>query len=178
MTMTQSNTIAAPYAQALFLLDGKLKVKSWSNDLKLMNQLWSNPEVQAVYANPKVAKEKVLAIFEKALSGFSSMHSRFLHLLLYHHRMQLLPNIYEVYLDLERKAANLSIAKVTSAFPLSSSERNAIKKFLMKKFNATIELEESLDKNIIAGIKINIEDFSIDVSIEGKIKKFIDKLVR
>jgi len=75
----------------------------------------------------------------------------------------------------ELKTINKKI-KLVSVFPLAAEQKEKIKKMLAAKAGFSIEIEEDLDKDLIAGMVLNAGSLVIDGSLKNRIKKIIPQL--
>ena len=69
----------------------------------------------------------------------------------------------------KRKPENKII--ITSAIPLDENQKKILIVFLTKKYNSTDNIKFQIDKNIIAGLKIEINDYLIDKTFLGYLNK-------
>jgi len=74
-------------------------------------------------------------------------------------------------LDKEKLFVNTNKVKVTSSYPLTEEQREHLKKIIAGKINSDIEMEESIDSELITGLIIEIGTFVIDGSLANKLKK-------
>jgi len=85
----------------------------------------------------------------------------------------LLSHIGEIYSEYEKfrkKKDNIISVHVESAFELKKEDREGIKKLVAQKYKKIPEISEHINKKLIAGVRIQIEDFMIDTSVFGKLK--------
>ena len=69
-------------------------------------------------------------------------------------------------------------AKVTTEMKLQTDVTKEIEEFIKKKYKAKeVILEEKVDKKILGGVKIEIEDDIIDVTLRNKIKQLQNYLI-
>ena len=69
-----------------------------------------------------------------------------------------------------------SVALVTSAKELSEEELEIIKQKLENKFDKKFYLETQIDKSILGGLKIQMDDEVIDLSWQGKLSQLKERL--
>ena len=69
----------------------------------------------------------------------------------------------------------LSVATVTSAKPLSESERESLISMLSNKYPGELELELSEDQSLIKGLRIEINHDVIDTSLKNKLKQILNQ---
>ena len=67
---------------------------------------------------------------------------------------------------------------VKTSYPLNDKEREEIKKVLSKKLGIIVEVEESVDEELIVGLLIQIESLIIDGSLKNRLKRIIPHIKR
>ena len=129
--MADNNTIARPYAQAVFeLANDAGDLGPWSESLAVAGQLLADKGLVEYLGNPEFNNEQRLeflaGLFEKAnasvLAGGNDKGTNFLKLLLENRRMAVLPEISEHFETLKARVENSVEATVTSATKLSSKQ--------------------------------------------------------
>lgn len=81
--------------------------------------------------------------------------------------------------ELRDKDKGVIRAQVTSAKKLTEPSRAEITKHLKNKYGSQeIVLEEHLDANLISGVKIEIGEEIIDISLKNKIEQLHDYLIK
>lgn len=170
--------IARPYAQAVFSYAKEQgSLDAWALVLKKLAGLVSLPEIQKLLNHPGVGPEVVVSIFESCLSKTSDASvKRFLTLLAYKRRLIALSDIASLYLEQYRQEKKQTVVQVRSAFKLSESMTQRLKQVLAKQLDAAVELEVTVDSSLIGGAIISAEEFVIDGSIQGKLKKLSQAL--
>lgn len=68
------------------------------------------------------------------------------------------------------------VAEITSRDTLNEEQLELIKKNLEKKFKCNFYIETKIDKSIIGGLRIKIEDEIIDLSIRGQLSQLKERL--
>ena len=79
-------------------------------------------------------------------------------------------------LDPERFSVKTKQAKILAPAALSPAEKEKLSQLLSQKIGQTVELQESVDPDIIAGIIIQVGALTIDGSLRNKLKKVIPYL--
>lgn len=72
-------------------------------------------------------------------------------------------------LDLAQKG--IKLAQVTSAKPLSSSNEKEIVETLNTLLKSKVELNKSLDENLVGGVVVRVDDLLIDASVKNSLKQ-------
>lgn len=80
-----------------------------------------------------------------------------------------LPEIAEAYGELMDEAEGIRQATVWTAVPLAEKERGALEEALGAKLGAKIRLKSVVDKSLIGGIKVQIDDTVYDASISQQL---------
>jgi F-type H+-transporting ATPase subunit delta len=63
-----------------------------------------------------------------------------------------------------------TVVTITSAVPLSESQKKALTDGLKKKYSA-VSIEEQIDENIIGGVKVTVGDKQFDATLRGRLSK-------
>ena len=93
-------------------------------------------------------------------------------------RFLLLEEIVEIFEELVNKRENILKASVTSAVELDEITKDELREHLEKEFNKKIELSFSVNKELIAGIVIQIDDVVYDGSASTYLNNLERKLLR
>ena len=67
-------------------------------------------------------------------------------------------------------------ATVETAFPLSGEQKDKLSKKLQKEHNKKIMIEELVNKSLIAGIKIHVNNQVIDHSIKFRVNAMREQI--
>lgn len=177
--MADNNTIARPYAQAVFeLAHAAGELSAWSESLGTAGQLLADGQVAAYLAEPKFSDEQRLnfltGLFAKAgagnLSGKDRRGTNFLKLLLENGRVAVLPEISEHFEVLKADIENIVDVTVTSASPISTAQQETISKALRERLGRDVNLETNIDTDLIGGAVISAGDIVIDGSLRARLE--------
>jgi F-type H+-transporting ATPase subunit delta len=80
-----------------------------------------------------------------------------------------LPGILTAYQDLCDEANGVQQISVQTAVPLSEAEEKALQEAFEKKLKAKIRLKTAVDKSLIGGIKVQIDDTLYDASLSQQL---------
>ena len=185
--MAENNTIARPYAQALFELANEAgELGTWAESLELAQSLLADGQVVAYLSDPAFSDAQQLefltGLFVKAgsrkLDGTDKHGSNFLKLLLDNDRLRVLPEIAEHFHVLKAKIENVVEVMVTSASPLDDEQRNTISKALETRLGRAVNLETEIDENLIGGAVIKAGDVVIDGSLRARLTGLANALTK
>ena len=166
--MSQSITLARPYARAAFSLARDAdRLPAWSDALAFAARVAADPRVAGLLGNPNLTDADAVTLLSPEVAD--DTFARFLALLAENHRLPLLPEIAGLYDELRFEAERVVKAKVTSAVALPAAEVETIKAALAKRFGRAVELETAIDASLIGGAVIDAGDVVIDGSLKGKL---------
>ena len=61
--MSDSSSIARPYAQAVFELAKETgRFEDWSNQLEMLSEIAEHPDFNALVSDPRITREQVLSV--------------------------------------------------------------------------------------------------------------------
>lgn len=66
--------------------------------------------------------------------------------------------------------------EVVSSHPLSAAHRDRLKGIVLQKFDASLEVKETTDPDLIAGVKIKLGSLEIDGSLRNRFNEAIEQL--
>ncbi|MEC8996429.1 MAG: F0F1 ATP synthase subunit delta [Pseudomonadota bacterium] len=177
--MSDNYTYARPYAEAAFktALDDN-SLKDWKECLAIISEIVSDMNVKAILANPKVTNAKRMEFLESFLpKNTNNKIIHFLNILLETKRIFKAKEILEIYNSLEEKHSNIKIVVVETPYKLSSSEIKVLQNKFEKEYKSKIEIKSILTKELIAGMRIRIDDQVRDFSARNYLSQLQDQLV-
>lgn len=170
-----SAEVVEPYAEALMsLADSQNLVERFGNDAKeLVSVLKESQELQQFLASPVIKTDDKKAVLRK-IAG-ESLHRymvNFLQLVIDKKRTAFLTGILEQFLALVRERTSTVLAQVTSVTELNQSQRDRVKEQVKSMTNARdVELETTLDPNLIGGVVIKVGSQVLDASLRGQLRR-------
>jgi F-type H+-transporting ATPase subunit delta len=87
-----------------------------------------------------------------------------------------LDTILAEFQTMVRRAPERTLARVTSAVPLTEGEKEALQDRLSKRFGADLEFRFEVDEALIGGVHLRVGDQVIDGSVAGKLAALRDHL--
>lgn len=184
--MADNNTIARPYAQAVFELANEADaLAEWSESLQVAAQLLGSGDVAKYLSDPAFSDEQRLefltGLFAKGkaalLAGKDKHGTNFLKLLLEYGRVAVLPEIAEHFEALKADIENTVDVTVTSAAKLSAEQQSAISRALAERLGRSIRLETEIDETLIGGAVIKAGDIVIDGSLRARLEGLSNALI-
>jgi F-type H+-transporting ATPase subunit delta len=166
--------VAVRYARSLFELAlERNELDVVFNDVRLVQQVCrDSKEFRLLLKSPIVQtekKEKVFSdLFKKEISALTLM---FLLLLIRKRRESSIAVIADEFVEQYQDHANILPVHVTSASPITDDGKTRIIEIMKKHTNATIELTESVNAEVIGGFVLSWKDKQYDATISHQIER-------
>jgi F-type H+-transporting ATPase subunit delta len=168
-----SDKVATRYAAALMDLTKNDSALQGQIDEQLSSflDLFNDKEVKKVIASPIVNPELLTAVFENVTGQLKSPEvlKQFVRVLVDARRTALLPEIKEAFHKQLLTAQGSVEATVVTAVALDQSELDGIRAKLEGLLSKKILLSTQIDKSILGGFVIKIDNSLIDMSLKTKL---------
>ncbi|BBM01311.1 F0F1 ATP synthase subunit delta [Microbulbifer sp. GL-2] len=176
--MAELSTLARPYAKAAFTYAQQASdLNGWSVALATAAAVSQNEKVRELLDNPQLTSEERADSFLSICSDQLGEHGKnFIRLLAENHRLQLLPEISELFEELKAQAEATLEVEVVSAHALSDAQTQELSEKLSKKFEREIHLHSSVDENLLGGAIIRAGDTVIDGTVRGRLAKLAEAM--
>jgi F-type H+-transporting ATPase subunit delta len=169
--MSQSLTLARPYARAVFALATEHgRLPQWSGQLGFAARAVAEPGVQTLLGDPGL-EAGVLAGLLTPPGDVDPTFAQFLAVLADNRRLALLPEIAGLFDAQRAEAEHIVKATITSAQALDAGELGKIRDALRKRFGREVELSTAVDEALIGGAVIDAGDVVIDGSLRTKLAR-------
>lgn len=170
--MAEATTIARPYAEAIYKLAVKKNTLSiWSEALHFLAAVARDERINLLSGNPKVSAQQLSGLFlDIGESKLNDESRNFILLMIENGRVNILPQVSELFEQLKAQHDGVLEAKIVSAFAMDDGQLTKLIASLEKKFKRRIEAEVSVDPELIGGVKVEIGDEILDTSVRGKLE--------
>lgn len=167
------NELALRYSTALYSLAVENnKVECWQKEIKeLMNLIKENPDFLNLLSSNFLSLEKRKEILSSLVVFDDAEINSFLNIILDNNRINFLNDILESFNSLCNKHLGILEGIVFSVEKLSDEQINSLELVISKKESIKIELKNIIDKSLIGGIKVLINDHVYDNSIKLHLQK-------
>jgi F-type H+-transporting ATPase subunit delta len=185
--VADNNTIARPYARAIFeIADSAGVLADWSESLLVAGQLLGDGGLVEYLGDPDLSDERrfefLTGLFDKAgsrlLAGGDKKGSNFLKLLIENGRVGVLPEISNHFEALKAEVENSVDAVVTSAVALSKEQVNEIAASLKERLGRDVRITTEIDETLIGGAVIRAGDVVIDGSLRARLDGLANALTK
>ncbi|MDP9467289.1 MAG: ATP synthase F1 subunit delta [Chloroflexota bacterium] len=176
--MARRDTSARRYAEAAFQTgraDGSLD--AWERDMALLGRTLRHAELRALLQHPAVPfpdKERVL---RKVLGrGVAPEAVNLVLLMVRRGRPGAIDRMIARFAELLRRERGIVLADVRTALPLDDSQRAKIAARLQTLTGAQVEMDETVDLDLIGGIAVRIGDRLYDASVRSRLARLRARL--
>lgn len=161
------NEVSLQYAKSLYDLSKDLDQDL--NDLEVLKSCISNSnELVKVLMHPSISKEEKKELFKNLLSGkVEEYFLYFIYVLVDNERILELENIYDTFKMLVNEKKNILNCEVVSKYPLDKNIKEDLIKYLSQKYQKEIKLKETINDELIGGIKVIVQNEVIDYTIDS-----------
>ena len=180
--MKQSQKIAKNYAQALIELtknNGQLQ-ETFLTEIKIINESMDKiPNSWEFFNSPGISKDEKKGFIKKMFSGkINEKILNLLFLLIDNKRFNMLAEIQNQLNKLVNKSKGTVVAEIYSAVDIDSNTLEKLKQSIANTIghNEKVEVESKIERSLIGGIKIKINDLVYDGSIKGRLEGLKQRL--
>ncbi len=171
--------ISVRYARALFQSALENKILDKVNlDMIFIAEICKSPEARELLQSPIIFPSKKSAIFHKILeNNVEEITLSLVDLTIKNGRESFIPAIARNFVHETKKFKGITESVLTTAIKVDSEIRKQITDLISEVFETRVELEEVIDKEIIGGFILKVEDNYIDASIRNKLRKIKKELL-
>lgn len=170
-----TSKIAEPYAEALMSLaqSQELTDRFGEDVAGLLDALKQSNELKQFLANPIIQADSKKAVLGQIVGDQVHPYMRnFLMLLVDQRRIAFLEAIGKQYQALLRKLKQAVLAEVTSAVELNDEQKQAVREKVISVTGAReVDLETSINPDLIGGVVIKVGSQVIDASLRGQLRR-------
>ncbi len=170
-----TSEISAPYAQALLSLAKaeNLSDRFGEDATSILGLLKDSPDLDQFLASPIISLDAKKAVLQQVLGDQVHSHVRnFLLLIVDHRRIAFLSGILKQYQALLRELNQTALAEVSSAVPLNETQQQTVRDRVVALTGARqVDLETTLDPDLIGGVIIKVGSQIIDASLRGQLRR-------
>lgn len=174
--MAECATIARPYAKALFELvllskQQDEQIKFWSSQLKTLAEIVMQPKVVKWIDEPETESvrkaEGILSLLDK--QPVDSELKNLVFTLAQYKRLTVLPEIYAQFQDLALSRDHTKTATVYTAYALTQAQFAQIVANMEAHFQTKLKAHQVVEPDLIGGVKVEIGDQVLDLSVRGRL---------
>jgi len=180
-------SVAKAYAKALF--EAAAEGKSQSDLAQACNEIEaqlgqfvtimnSSKEAQVAFASPiTTAKDKVALVTAVASkAGFSPMVSRILSMLASKGRLEMMPEVCEVFSEVRLAAEGGVTGILVSAEPMTEADVKSLSDSFSRKLGRKVAFRVSTDPSLLAGVRVTINGVTYDGTLRSQLEQLRDRV--
>jgi F-type H+-transporting ATPase subunit delta len=171
--------LARPYARAVFeLARSQGQFQAWTDRLTLMAAVVGNDTMKSMLDNPRLTRNDAAELVIRACGDdIGDSEINLLRMLGENGRLDQLPMISALYNELRDEAEGTVEAEVISAQPLSDEQKAAIANALKQRLGRDVQLNCSVNEDLVGGAVIRAGDLVIDGSAVEHLRQLSSVLV-
>jgi len=148
-------------------------------DLSALDQyLIASDEFENLLASPVVHANQKREVFDDLFGKrFHTKTMDFIRLLLEKNRESLLPEIIEYFLQLLDEQNGIIRGQLLTAYPFSDAQLELLNKHLNQVTAKKVILTQYVDKNLLGGFIVRMDDTVIDSSLKNQLLKLRENLL-
>ncbi|MGZ6372365.1 MAG: ATP synthase F1 subunit delta [Candidatus Limnocylindria bacterium] len=176
--MARRVTAARRYAEAAFEIgraDGTLD--AWERDMGIIGVTMGHPQLRRLLQHPAIPfaeKERVLRSVMGR--GVAPAAVNLVLLMVRRGRPGAIEPMIARFSELLRRERGIALAQVRSALPLDDGQRAEIVSRLRALTGSQIEMEETVDPDLIGGVAVRIGDQLYDASVRSRLERLRARL--
>ena len=178
--MADNASLARPYAKAVFeLAQESGSFDSWTSALEQAAAISQDSGFSALISDPRVERDRLADLLADLIGDVLPDGGRnLIQLLVQNDRLGALADIAAQYAELVARAKQSVNAEVITAMALTDEQQSALAAALESRLGLKVNLEETVDAELIGGAIIKAGDLVIDGSAKGRIEKLTTALLR
>jgi len=165
--------ISVRYSRAFFqsALEKKILDRVYQ-DMKQVAQVCTFPEMKELLDSPIIPPSKKTEILHNLFGeNLSGLTFSLLDMIIKNSRERYIPAIARVFMSDTMKYNGVTETVMTTAVEVNDKVKKQISGLISAAYKTKVELKEIVDKDIIGGFILRIEDKYIDASIRNKLRK-------
>jgi F-type H+-transporting ATPase subunit delta len=175
----KAGRIAVRYARALFLSAREHNVlDTVREDMEMILAAVTDlTELKSLLESPVVeTRRKTLVLVSLFEGKVGDLVLDFIRLVTGNNREEYLAAICRHYNKLYKEEMGIMMASIETAAPLTEETRQEMLAIITRVFKAEIELKEDVNKDLIGGFVLRVEDKQLDSSVKGKLRRIKKEL--
>ncbi len=176
--MSESSSIARPYAQAVFDLAKETgRFDDWSQHLALLTEVADHPDFASLVADPRITRDQVLSIvLEITGDKLDDQAQNFVKILSHYRRLSALPLITRQYESLRAEDEGIVEAELEAAYELDNEQKAQLIEALQTRLGRKVRLTSQVNEDLVGGAVVRAGDWVIDGSIRAQLDKLASSL--
>ena len=156
--------------------DDFIEVKNGLDEFN--SSLKNDLSINTFFKSKTIDSKEKMSLFEKAVSNsMSVILVEVLKVVIENDDINLLKDIAKNFTILSKQKLNIAFVEVVSSNEMNSDQKDDITNSLSELIKKKIDINFNVDKNLIGGLKIKVDDTLYDSSLQTKLENAKSKLV-
>ncbi len=172
--------VARRYADALAdVAMARNQVAQLDDEVRVFAEMMkSSRELRDMFASPVVPQTDKLKVLEALIARTKAgqMTANLLRIMLSHHRLQYVAEVYEQFRREMNERTNLVIAEVTTATQVGAAEQAKLGRTLEQMTGKQVEFKFKTDPSLIGGLVTRIGSIVYDGSVRTQLQAIKERL--
>ncbi|MBR3228465.1 MAG: ATP synthase F1 subunit delta [Erysipelotrichaceae bacterium] len=171
--------VAKRYAEGLFSLAKDYdKVSLYKDEIKLVKECFDKAEIRPFFASGRISREEKKQFCREIFrDGLDTYVLNFLCVLIDKDRITAYRDIFDEFVHLCNRELDITEGIIETARPVDKKLIEELEKVL-EKDGQRVELKETVNRSLISGFRISLENRVIDNSMKNRISDLEDSLLR
>ncbi|MEI6895835.1 MAG: F0F1 ATP synthase subunit delta [Colwellia sp.] len=170
--MSESTTVARPYAKAAFDFAVEAKaIENWLIQLTFAAEVAKDETVKGYLSAGSSVEQAQTFFLNVCGEQIDSQGQNFLKVMAENERLLVLPQVLEQFIALKADFEQEIAVDVTSAVKLTTKQKTTLSAALKKRLARKVKLNCAVDASIVSGLVIKAGDMVIDGSVKGKLNR-------
>ena len=145
---------------------------------ELNSSLKNDLSINTFFKSKTIDSKEKMSLFEKAVSNsMSVILVEVLKVVIENNDINLLKDMAKNFTLLSKQKLNIAFVEVVSSREMNSDQKDDITNSLSELIKKKIDINFNVDKNLIGGLKIKVDDTLYDSSLQTKLENAKSKLV-
>jgi F-type H+-transporting ATPase subunit delta len=170
--------ISVRYSKALFESAVEKNILDKVNqDMLFISEVCRFPEMKDLLLSPIIFPSRKTEILHKMFEGnVEKITLSLLDLVVINGRESFIPAIARVFVRETMRYKGITRSLLTTAVQVEPGVRKQITEMIEKVFKTKVEMEETVDTDIIGGFILRVDDNLVDASLKTKLRKIKKEL--
>lgn len=174
------DSVSSRYAIALLSLAREVKgLRSYIKMAEQVNKVFAdNEDLLVMLKSYNLTKDEKKDIITTVFCSLGNQFFlNFFYVIIDNQRAKLIPEILDEFIRIGYKELNIRKGIVYTTSPLSKTNLLKLQEKTSSILNANVTLENKIDKNLLGGFKITVDDYLIDNSLAYRLSLLKDELL-
>ncbi len=176
--MARRDTSARRYAEAAFEIgraDGTLD--AWERDMATIQATMRHPDLSRLLQHPAIPFAEKERVLRRVMGrGVAAAPINLVLLMVRRGRPGAIEPMIARFSELLRRERGIALAQVRTALPLDEGQRAEIASRLRALTGSQVEMDETVDPDLIGGVAVRIGDRLYDASVRSRLERLRARL--